>query len=383
MREELLIVIFLLLGPILDVLAFYNIPVSIVFRGLYLVGITFSMVKNKKNIKMILALLLFSVGCFIYQLFKLDYGLISSVSNIFKYTYLPLSILYFKDFEFKKYDKRKVISIIVFTYMSILIISYLLGIGSNIYEEAVGKKGFKGVFASINEFSAILVGAFILMVDYFNKNKKYIFIILMIIGGTFCSMLLGTKILLGGVVFTLIYLGYLKRKDLLFHSKKRSIIVITSLVLVIVLGGFLFTKTSTYQNMVVQQKFFKAKNVLSYDYLNKVVFNDRLSFLEYNYKYYMKSDIPAKLMGVGFNDDYVKLVEIDIFDILFRYGIIGFGLFIANLIIMPFKKLDSSEKVALVLFLVISLTSGHVLITPNVCIYIGLLFAKNKLVKIN
>ena len=379
MKEELLIVIFLLLGPILDVLAFYNIPVSIVFRGIYLLGIVYSMLRSKKNIKMLLALFIFSSIYFIYQFFSLKYGIVSSISNIFKYIYLPLSILFFKDFEFKKYDKRKIISIILFTYISIFILSYIFGIGASAYQDIDGKKGFKGLFSSINEFSAIVVGSLVVSIYYFNSKSKYIPIILLMIGSSICSLLLGTKILFGGIVFSLIYLGYLNRKKLFFTSKKRSIIVIVSLILILVGGGFLFTKTRTYQNMKVQQSFFKTKNVLSFDYLNKVVFNDRLTFFNYNYDYFMKSDITTKLIGFGYEDDYIKFSEIDICDVMFRFGIVGLILFLVNLIIMPFKKLDSNEKVVLVLFFIISLTSGHVLLTPNVCIYIGLLFSKNVL----
>ena len=381
MKEELLIVIFLLLGPILDVLAFYNIPVSIVFRGIYLLGIVYSMLKSKKNIKMLLALFIFSGIYFGYQFFSLKYGIVSSISNIFKYIYLPLSILYFKDFEFKKYDKRKVISIVLFTYISIFILSYIFGIGANAYleQDVDGKKGFKGLFSSINEFSAIVVGSLIITVNYFNSKKKYIPIVLLIVGSSICSLLLGTKVLFGGIIFTIIYLGYLNRKVLFFTSKKRSIIVITSIVLVLVGGGFLFTKTRTYQNMKVQQNFFKTKNVLSFDYLNKVVFNDRLTFFNYNYDYYKKSDFTTKLIGFGYDDGYIKFCEIDICDIMFRFGIIGLVLFMVNLIAMPIKKLDTNEKIALILFLIMSLTSGHVLLTPNVCIYIGLLFSKNVL----
>ena len=80
-----------------------------------------------------------------------------------------------------------------------------------------------------------------------------------------------------------------------------------------------------------------------------------------------------------YDDGYIKFSEIDICDVMFRFGIIGLVLFVDNLVTMPVKKLDSNEKIVLFLFLIISLTSGHVLLTPNVCIYIGLLFSKNVL----
>ena len=59
-----------------------------------------------------------------------------------------------------------------------------------------------------------------------------------------------------------------------------AIIVIT----IIILGGiYLLTYTRFYKNMIVQQKFFKSYNILSLDFINKVLFNNRLTFLKDNF----------------------------------------------------------------------------------------------------
>ena len=169
--EELLIIIFLLLGPILDVLAFYNLPVNIIFRGIYLVCIIFLMLKKKENIKYLVVLTIFSLVLFLYQHLSLDYSLTTNISNIFKFIYLPCSLLYFKNFKFNKYKKETILSIIIFTYVGSFIMSYITKIGANAYLDTDGKTGFKGLFSSINEFSAIVGGLLLLVSSYLKENK--------------------------------------------------------------------------------------------------------------------------------------------------------------------------------------------------------------------
>ena len=375
MKEELLIIIFLLLGPVLDILSFYNIPVNIVFRGLFLGYIIFSMLKNKKNIKLLLVLLIFSLIEFLYQIIGLNYSYINSISNIFKFLYLPCTFLYFKDYEFKKYNKNKILSIILFTYITVFLLSYITKTGSNIYLEEEGKKGFKGVFSSINEFSAIVSVLLIIVSNYLKNNKKYILLFILFLETILCSMLLGTKVLFAGIIISIIYLMYQERNRLFFNRNiTQKVIIILSSIVVIISGIFIFTKTRTYSNMMVQKDFFKVNNVLSYEYLNRVIYNDRLSFLEDNFKYYKDANIENKLLGIGVNNN-IKMVEIDVFDILFRYGIIGFIIFIYILIKILSVKTLGIKKFSIILLLLISLTSGHVLTYPNVCIYIGLILA--------
>ena len=191
----------------------------------------------------------------------------------------------------------------------------------------------------------------------------------------FCSLLMGTKVLLAGILISIVYLLYLERKLLyLDRSKKEKIILIVSTIIFMGIAIFLFTKTRTYKNMMVQQSFFKASNLK--DFINHIIFNDRLSFLKENFDYMRNVNIFKWLLGIGFNDG-LKLVEIDVFDILFRYGIIGVSLFIYMFSKIKFKELADYEKLSLILLIVISLTSGHVLIYPNVCIYIALITSKN------
>ena len=92
-----------------------------------------------------------------------------------------------------------------------------------------------------------------------------------------------------------------------------------------------------------------------------------------NYEIYRSASTSDKFLGLGNLSDQ-KFVEIDWFDLWFRFGIIG----IISYITMIFyyiknRKLTKSGYFSLILFLAIATTSGHVLFYPAVCIYIALL----------
>ena len=374
--EELLIVIFLLLGPLLDVSVFYNLPFNLIVRGIYLLIIIFTMLKKKKSFKILIPLIAFGLLTFIYQLSYLDFNMMDSFSNTFKFLYLPCSILFFKDYEFKKYKKEKMLSIIIFSYIAIYLFSYLTKIGASAYDENDGKTGFRGLFTSINEFSAIIVGLLPIVTIYLKDKKNYLLLSILFILSIICSLLLGTKVLFAGIIITLVYLMYVERKRIFNKNKLENIGIIIGCILGFILIGYLFTKTRIYDNMEIQRSFFDADNIFSFRYLNKVIFNDRLTFLGKNFNYFIHSNVIEMMLGIGLSNSSIKRVELDIFDVLFRYGIIGISLFILPFIKTKYKEIKKEYKLALILLLLISITSGHVLFYPNVCIYIAFVFSR-------
>lgn len=376
-KLNLLVIIFLLLNPILDVTSFLNLPFSIIIRSLFLVGIVLYLFINKKELKLLIPLLIFNIISFIYQYFYLKFGLTETVSSIFKFLYLPVSILFFKNYSLTA-EKSKIETIILITYLGIYLFSYLFKIGANAYLPTDGKSGFKGLFSSINEFSAIIVCLLPIVVNYLRSKKNYIVLIIILICSSIASLLIGTKVLMGGIIFTILYLIWNEKNFFLRQSKKIKIMVISLFVILITISGFLFTKTRTYKNMQVQQDFFKVDNIFSLEFINRVIYNDRLTFLDDNYTYYKNQNIDKKLLGIAINNNDIKMVEIDIFDILFRYGIVGIILFVSSIITINFKEIKVYDKISMILLVIISLTSGHVLIYPAVSIYFSLAVAKDK-----
>lgn len=376
-KLNLLVIIFLLLNPILDVTSFLNLPFSIIIRSLFLVSIVLYLFINKKELKLLIPLLIFSIISFIYQYFYLKFGLTETVSSILKFLYLPVSILFFKNYSLT-IEKSKIETIILITYLGIYLFSYLFKIGANAYLPTDGKSGFKGLFSSINEFSAIIVCLLPIAVNYLRSKKNYIVLIIIFICSSIASLLIGTKVLMGGIIFTILYLIWNEKNFFLRQSKKIKIMVISLFVILIMISGFLFTKTRTYKNMQVQQDFFKVDNIFSLEFINRVIYNDRLTFLDDNYTYYKNQNIDKKLLGIAINNNDIKMVEIDIFDILFRYGIVGIILFVSSIITINFKEIKDYDKISMILLVIISLTSGHVLIYPAVSIYFSLAVAKDK-----
>ena len=376
-KLNLLVIIFLLLNPILDVTSFLNLPFSIIIRSLFLAGIVLYLFINKKELKLLIPLLIFNIISFIYQYFYLKFGLIETVSSIFKFLYLPVSILFFKNYSLT-FEKSKIETIILITYLGIYLFSYLFKIGANAYLPTDGKSGFKGLFSSINEFSAIIVCLLPIAVNYLRSKKNYIVLIIILICSSIASLLIGTKVLMGGIIFTILYLIWDEKNFFLRQSKKIKIMVISLFVILITISGFLFTKTRTYKNMQVQQDFFKVDNIFSLEFINRVIYNDRLTFLDDNYTYYKNQNIDKKLLGIAINNNDIKMVEIDIFDILFRYGIVGIILFVSSIMTINFKEIKDYDKISMILLVIISLTSGHVLIYPAVSIYFSLAVAKDK-----
>lgn len=368
--------LFFLLGPFLDVASFLglggSLSVSMIIRTLFLGILILLLLKKKDGWKEVLGIIIVSVTLFGYSCMSLKQGLSTSLSFTLKFIYLPVILLYFKSYAWEG-DKNKVLEVILFTYLTIFVASYLLGIGADAYLETDGKSGFKGLFSSINEFSAIVVSLLFFVGCALKKEKQYIKLILLFILSIVVSLLIGTKVLLGGILFTLIYFVFLERKIIFFERSFKVKCIILSTVLIVAVGGaFLFTKTRTYQNMKIQQDFFKADNILSYNFLNRVLFNDRLTFLKDNFDYYKEQSVSKQLFGIGILEDDVKMVEIDFFDILFRYGAISLILFAGTLILfIPWKKLQVESLLSITLLVLISCTSGHVLFYPAVCIYFG------------
>lgn len=170
----LVIAIFILLQPILDmfVTIIPSFPINLIVRGLFFCLMIIYVLSNKKNFKLNIILISGMIIYTIYSIFGLDYSIINSLSNTLKLFYLPYSIFFFMNLEAKK-DINKILTISLFIYLTIFIFSYVFDIGYDTYLKANGKIGYRGLFNSVNEISAILTILYYLTISYL-KNKKII-----------------------------------------------------------------------------------------------------------------------------------------------------------------------------------------------------------------
>ena len=378
---EKVLLIFLLIQPFLDVVATTNYSIlNIIVRGLFLLLIVIYLLFNKKNIAILISTLVSGLILFGINIY-FNLGIVTSISNVMKLYYLPITILFFVNI--KNSIDNKIITYVLFIYLILFLSSYIFGFGYNNYKLSDGKQGFRGIFNSINEISAIIIGLLPLALNYLKNKSNYIISIMLIVFTFLVALLTGTKVLMIGLFIIIIFI-YIKSAIKVFKNmstikKIISIIVIS----IIILGGiYLLTYTRFYKNMLVQQKFFKSYNILSIDFINKVLFNNRLTFLKDNFLFYKSQKLINIIFGIGYSNQSIKLVEIDIFDILFRFGIFGLISFIVPIIYIVKKiKLDKISLFSIILLILISLTSGHVLLSPNVSIYFGYIILINN--KIN
>ncbi len=367
------IFIFLFAQPFLDmsVTLLPDIPLSTIIRGLSLVVALMYLVLTKryKFIMFILSIFL----CFVLHFYFQD-RLSENLDLLFKWIYLPVFGYFFlnlKEFPFSK----KHLTIIYLVYINVILLTFLTNTGLDSYRFGDQKGGFSGLFLSVNEISAIIIGLFPIILSYAEiKKRTMIFITIEVI---LTALIVGTKILLFGCLFVLFVKAcpfFYRKFSKLSAKKKIASIIITT---VILCGSiYAFTFTNVYKNMLIQAKFFhvdEIQDLFSYHGFNKVIFNDRLDFVQDNYEIYRSASTSDKFLGLG-NLSNQKFVEIDWFDLWFRFGIIG----IVSYITMIFyyiknRKLTKSGYFSLILFLAIATTSGHVLFYPAVCIYIALL----------
>ena len=301
---------------------------------------------------------------------------------------------------FKQYNikiKLKDIIYIYMTYIVLILIPNLTHTGFQSY--AIAKVGSSGWFTSANSIGNILSILLPFIILFIIKNKKTILILLPILY-VFLSM--GTKVPILSfiicVITTLLFyiIKWIKEKQnkqILITSLAAIIISITSIIVI--------PKTTFYKNIQIHKEYLGFKNyteiLTNYKLLDHFVFSQRLTFLKNTQKNYEKSNILQKTFGIGYIENYgteeisTKTIEIDYFEILYRNGIIGFIIYFSILIPAIKNKIKQAKektienielKTSILIILLLSLFSGHVLVTPAVSIFVALIIG-GKYEKIN
>lgn len=371
-KYEKFIILFLLLQPFLDVVSVVlpQLYIHVAVRGIFLLYTILYLIK-KENYKKETFFLCFSmIPFFVYHYWFLKFSLFSVCNSIFKLYYLFFVILFFSSKKINNIGKYLLIMLI--EYIFIYLFSYIFEIGYSAYLTTDGKTGFRGLFISINEISAILVILYYFALHYL--KEKYFLLSILTLLLFLISYLAGTKVLFGCLCILL--LGFIIVKVIPYWKKwswKNKCLLIFLIGVFLFFGYYVFINTSVYKNMLIQAEFFKVNNFLSFDGINYIIFNNRITFLNNNFVNFMSENIFSKLFGIGYFSS-VKLSELDCFDILFRFGCFGFGIFIWMMSFL-FKMLKRKKWsiIGIVLLLLISMTSGHVLLSPAVSLYFGML----------
>ena len=385
---SLILRIFLYLQPAIDlvtgVMINYlniNITIGMIIRFLFLLFVIYFYVFVKKNNSKYKLIYLIGVALFVIVFSALiivnkDIHVLGfELTNILKVFYFPMLISVVE-----KEDIKVEINDLVYVgiiYLSLISVSNIFNLSYNSYTQ--GKIGSVGLFNSGNEISAILSIITPFMVYYlFNKNNNYIKVLISLLI-IFNYFTIGSKIVIIALILSIIFnlVLFLKKNKI---GATKMIVSALSVIILICLGIYLIPKTNFYYNIKLHLNFLginSFNDVFTYGFINRFIFSDRLSYLVDTNNIFLSSNILSKLFGVGFITNYAtdlvstKLIEMDLFDIFYRVGIVGFIIFIIP-IIKNIKELIN-DKNAIVIFsvilaLLISILVGHTLIAPSVSI---------------
>ena len=389
-----IIKIFLVLQPVIDCLTAFSmnflkldITFGVIVRILFLFLLTCYTFFNKnipKKSKIYFCTLGLYFIFFIGNIFLLkDFSSIFyEFKNLIRCFYFP--ILLINLYEINKVKKLEIGSSLIrkifYIYIALIIIPILTNTDFTGYFE--GKVGSIGWFQSTNEISAILSSLlpFVLIKDKY-KLMDIIGIILTVIvlfslGSKVTIVFLGVTL-----VFALIY--YFKNSK---NKKKIAMIFSPIIVIGVILSCIFVPKTNFYKNIQIHLDFLGVSNIFDIlkdeELIDHFIFSSRLTFLENTRNSYLESSVSERFLGIGFIEKYgtdevsLKTIEMDIFDIFYRSGVIGFILYLLPVCFILSnnrKKWSLISVLSVSIFMFISILAGHVLTSPAVSIYLVIL----------
>ena len=377
--------IFIIIFPIIDVFTSFNIrynlmPISpsITIRGIFLLY-CFIYTIIKKNKKILIYYLILLVFFIVFISLKINtnisnYLLVNEIKIFIKFWYFPISLIFLNIFKIDNKKLNKSIKLSIILYILFILLPLLTNTAFNSYDKYF--KGIVGWYYSANELGTILSSNLILLYLMLNKNDKLIPILIIL--NIFTLSLIGTKVsLLSIIIITsstfLIYL--IKDKK---NIKIPLIILIISIILISInSNSYDILKRITPD---ITPVFKDNDEIINTSFINKILSGRDVYLLNTYYKY-KSTNIMNKLFGLGFTyNNKISVTEMDLFDILFGYGIIGLLIYFIPLIYYIIKnihiKLNINNLICIlgfILIFTISILSGHTLSAPAVSIYLSLI----------
>lgn len=394
-----IISIFILIGPILDLLTgicIHTLKISftigIIVRVLFLLFICIVTIFIFKKKKLIIPYLIIGLYFILYILgiilFK-KIGLFYEIQGLVKVFYFPIVFLSLYSIKDKVDIDNKILIKTVCLYLILILIPTALGIGYKTYE--ITKAGTLGFFNSANEISGIISILTPIMFIMIKDKKNLLLKVLLGIVYLIVILMMGTKTPLLALFFTIgVYLGYLIIESIKNKEYKR-IIITFSILIVGVLGLILvLPRTNFYKNIKTHLDFLEVEHVTDVfkdkELIDHFIFSQRLTFLEKENKLYSKSNLYLKVFGIGYlkdNGEESKMIEMDYFDIFYHHGIIGFLIYFSIIIYLIGKKIKFNKsyeglmlKTSFLLIIILSFFTGHIITAPAVSIIVTTILLK-------
>lgn len=411
-----IILIFLYLQPILDLTAGItqnilkiNITASSIIRLVFLffcIYYTLILDKIKEKKKNILLTTIITIYTIIFSLITIKYKSTNALSYELKNTintfYLPIILITLKNI-FKQYNIKINIKNIIYIYMTYIILILIPNITKTGFQSyAIAKEGSSGWFTSANATGNILSILLPIIVLYLIKIKNITKTLIITTTTLYVFLSMGTKVpILSLIICLLTTILYYITKWIKNKEKTKILITTITTVIITTTSILIIPKTTFYKNIQIHKEYLGFKNyteiLTNYEILDHFIFSQRLTFLKNTNKNYIKSNIPQKIFGIGYIENYgtdkvsTKTIEIDYAEIFYRNGIIGFIIFFSILIPNIINNLKNKEKsitktelkTSIILILLLSLFSGHILVTPAVSIFVAIILQGGINEKIN
>ena len=346
--------------------------IGLVLKGMFLVISSLYILyknKNKKSYWIIYGIFVFYL--LIYGVYYKEFLKVELV-NLIKIFYLPFLILFFSQCENKVLSK-KLFFYYAMCFLLMYLIPYPLGLGHNISEIYENKSLYLSYFYVGNE----LVNIFILVLPIgflYLKDKKRIYLLGYLILIFLMMLLLGTKTMY--LSFGLV-IGYF-----LFKKREKFKQYFGFILIPIILILILLPQSSLYKNVKTSLEYYniqKLSDLFTFQNIDNVIYSNRLTFVSNLHKNYQKENIFGKIFGMGRQKIMnTKDAEIDVFDIFYSIGILGFSIYLV-LFIFAIKNADLSGIYAYLFWLLILISSfsGHVLLSPMTSTYLAIMIGIN------
>ena len=387
---NIIISLFVILGPVIDLLTVLStnktnlcLSLGIIFRTIFLlfiVIVSIFILKKKKLIIPYLIIGLYFVFFLIGNILYKDNVLINEIHGFIRTFYFPILLITMYSINDNVRISKMLLFTTLFIYLLLIFIPMIFGIGFQTYD--ITKVGTLGFYDSANEISGIisLLTPIIFIIFFNTKNNivKFFFFILYLI----VILMVGTKTSFITLVITIItsfiYLViYSIKKKTYKNLIKISLITIIGIVVI----SLIVPKTNFYKNIETHLDYLKVDKVTDIfkdeKLIDHFIFSQRLTFLNDKANIYSNANNYQRLFGLGYTKDNktMKLIEMDLFDVYYNHGIIGFIVFITitlYVLINVIKKRSKSnyEKYMLslsaLLIIVLSYITGHIITAPAV-----------------
>ncbi|SEO24262.1 Glycosyltransferase involved in cell wall bisynthesis [Amphibacillus marinus] len=374
---------FLLLQPFIDLLVCVSNIWPSVIRGGFLFGVVFYLFLTKQSrIYLCFLSVYILLHLAVLIVFKDPVSMDFELSYVIKTLYFSVILLLYRQIE----SPQRLYPILMTNMVvlnAIMLLATLTDSGKRTYN-MLAKLGHTGWFFSGNELSVIFaIGIVILIIDWFNclTRQRYISVSILIIIHSYHMLIIGTKVSL----FSLLIVLASSIVVMVVKGKQHSALYLTLLLTTVLLLLPLTPAGHNTMRLVNNQQTELEGEVNLNPSINEVL-SGRRDFLADNLEQFNQAPLLLKLFGLGYGGLYStspKLVEMDGFDWLFGFGLVGFALLLYPLIktgldiCLSLRSWRSPEVSLLLLAISLaagsSLTAGHVLSAPAVSIYLACL----------